>query len=144
MPVRKRNFFLIISTVLQHDFNQGNFTWITEIVFWKNPLWRKVNTNCFSKLWVVSSQQYQKFAESSKEVKKKSWKYSHSPWWISKHYDKTLKAIYLANWKWTTKQIKKKWLETGINIYDITVRNRHNEMAKCKLAWKLNIRSLVG
>uniref|UniRef100_A0A3B5PUG8 Transposase Tc1-like domain-containing protein n=1 Tax=Xiphophorus maculatus TaxID=8083 RepID=A0A3B5PUG8_XIPMA len=46
----------------------------------------------------------------------------------SKHQDKQLKAICLENRKSTTKQMKHKWEEVGVNVCDRTVRNRLKEM----------------
>uniref|UniRef100_A0A3B5QLJ4 Transposase Tc1-like domain-containing protein n=1 Tax=Xiphophorus maculatus TaxID=8083 RepID=A0A3B5QLJ4_XIPMA len=46
----------------------------------------------------------------------------------SKRQDKQLKAICLENRKSTTKQMKHKWEEVGVNVCDRTVRNRLKEM----------------
>uniref|UniRef100_A0A3B5QUP0 Transposase Tc1-like domain-containing protein n=1 Tax=Xiphophorus maculatus TaxID=8083 RepID=A0A3B5QUP0_XIPMA len=46
----------------------------------------------------------------------------------SKRQDKQLKAICLENRKSTTKQMKHKWEEVGVNVCDRTVRNRLEEM----------------
>uniref|UniRef100_A0A3B3YRI5 Transposase Tc1-like domain-containing protein n=1 Tax=Poecilia mexicana TaxID=48701 RepID=A0A3B3YRI5_9TELE len=45
-----------------------------------------------------------------------------------KRQDKQLKAICLENRKSTTKQMKHKWEEAGVNVCDRTVRNRLKEM----------------
>uniref|UniRef100_A0A3P9PNQ9 Transposase Tc1-like domain-containing protein n=1 Tax=Poecilia reticulata TaxID=8081 RepID=A0A3P9PNQ9_POERE len=46
----------------------------------------------------------------------------------SKRQDKQLKAICLENRKITTKQMKHKWEEAGVNVCDRTVRNRLKDM----------------
>uniref|UniRef100_A0A3B3QDG3 Transposase Tc1-like domain-containing protein n=1 Tax=Paramormyrops kingsleyae TaxID=1676925 RepID=A0A3B3QDG3_9TELE len=46
----------------------------------------------------------------------------------SKRQDRKLKAICLENRKYTAKQMKDKWAETGGNVCDRTVRNRLREM----------------
>ena len=50
------------------------------------------------------------------------------PWKTSKRQDRKLKAICLDKRKCTTKQMKDKWVETGVNVCDRNVRNRLNEM----------------
>ena len=55
-------------------------------------------------------------------------KHTGRPRKTSKRQDKKLKAICRENKTFTTKEMKNKWAEIGVNVSDRTVRNRLNEM----------------
>uniref|UniRef100_A0A672G6V0 Transposase Tc1-like domain-containing protein n=1 Tax=Salarias fasciatus TaxID=181472 RepID=A0A672G6V0_SALFA len=71
-----------------------------------------------SKIWT-------KYKQHGKVVKVKR---TGRPRKTSKRQDKQLKAIYLENRKCTTRQMKKKWEEAGVNVCDRTVQNGLKEM----------------
>uniref|UniRef100_A0A3Q3AU23 Tc1-like transposase DDE domain-containing protein n=1 Tax=Kryptolebias marmoratus TaxID=37003 RepID=A0A3Q3AU23_KRYMA len=84
------------------------------------------------------SKTWAKYKQHWKVVKGK---HTGRPRNTSKHQDRKLKAICLENRKCTTKQVRNKWEETGVNVCDRTVRNHLKEMgftyskAKRKLQW---------
>lgn len=71
-----------------------------------------------SKIWT-------KYKQHGKVLKGKR---SGRPRKTSKRQDKNLKALCLEDRKRTTKQMKKKWEEAGVNVCERTVRNRLKEM----------------
>uniref|UniRef100_A0A673LMH6 Transposase Tc1-like domain-containing protein n=1 Tax=Sinocyclocheilus rhinocerous TaxID=307959 RepID=A0A673LMH6_9TELE len=87
--------------------------------------------SAISKIWC-------KYKQNGKVTKGK---HTGRPRKTSKRQDRKLKAICLENRKCTTKQMKHKWAETGVNVCDRTVRNRLNEMRfiyrkkKTRLQW---------
>uniref|UniRef100_A0A671NXU9 Uncharacterized protein n=1 Tax=Sinocyclocheilus anshuiensis TaxID=1608454 RepID=A0A671NXU9_9TELE len=74
--------------------------------------------SAISKIWC-------KYKQNGKVTKGK---HTGRPRKTSKRKDRKLKAICLENRKCTTKQMKHKWAETGVNVCDRTVINRLNEM----------------
>uniref|UniRef100_A0A3B4Y4D5 Transposase Tc1-like domain-containing protein n=1 Tax=Seriola lalandi dorsalis TaxID=1841481 RepID=A0A3B4Y4D5_SERLL len=71
-----------------------------------------------SKIWT-------KYRQNGKVVKGK---HTGRPRKTSKRQDRKLKAICLENRKCTTKQMRNKWTETGVDVCDRTVRNHLQEM----------------
>uniref|UniRef100_A0A8C5DUY4 Transposase Tc1-like domain-containing protein n=1 Tax=Gouania willdenowi TaxID=441366 RepID=A0A8C5DUY4_GOUWI len=66
-----------------------------------------------------------KYKQHGKVVKGK---HTGRPWKTSKHQDRKLKAIRHEKRKFPTKQMRNKWAETGVNVYDQTVRNHLKRM----------------
>uniref|UniRef100_A0A3Q2ZWT6 Transposase Tc1-like domain-containing protein n=1 Tax=Kryptolebias marmoratus TaxID=37003 RepID=A0A3Q2ZWT6_KRYMA len=76
------------------------------------------------KKWSVSKT-WTKYKQHGKVVKGK---HSGRPRKTSKRQDRKLKAICLENRICTTKLMRNKWEETGVNVCDQTVRNHLKEM----------------
>ena len=49
-------------------------------------------------------------------------------WKTLKRQDRKLKAMQMENGKYTKKKIKKRSVETGVNVFDSTVRNLLNKI----------------
>ena len=49
-------------------------------------------------------------------------------WKTLKRQDRKLKAMQMENGKYTKKKFKKRSVETGVNVFDSTVRNLLNKI----------------